>query len=230
MLLESHLPTEGYKLRHSARAAIIVLALGALFCHAQAQNARKTAAQPLITKARVDVPQERYYGPLYVTIGGRERKIADAAIEAWIIQGGRKVVYSGTDGAGGFENEGQSLRAYDARTGKHRKILSEYYGVTDITEVTTRSKKTALLVDMADGGLGASYLAVVDPERGEVFFRRWARIISRRGDNIVIGYYTENDWAELHENQNKKITPYKKERQNLSAILNRRVIYNKRDR
>lgn len=225
---------EVYRLGHFTKAAItITLTFGALLCHArsaQAQSARTAKAQPIITKARVGIPPERIYGPLYVTIGGKERKIADEAMEAWIIQGGRKVVYSGSDGAGGFENEGQSLRVYDARTGKHRKILSEYVGVTGVTEVTTSTKKTALLVDMADGGLGASYLAVVDPERGEVFFRNWAKVISRRGDTIVIGHYREDDWAELNENPNSKITPYKRERQNLNAILKRRVIYNKPDR
>lgn len=218
---------------HLAKALFIILASVALLCPAcaaQAQNARTAVAQPLITKARVDIPPERIYGPLYVTIGGEERQIADQAMEAWIIQGGRRVVYSGPDGAGGFEDEGQSLRLYDARTGKHRKILSEYVAVDKVIEVTTRSKKTALLVEMVDGGLGASYLAVVDPERGQVFFRRWVKIISRRGDNIVLGHYREEDWHELNENGNKKITPYKKEQQNLSAILKRRVIYNKRDR
>jgi len=221
-------------MRHFSKHAIIVFALVSIvYCagNTQAQNSRRAQQSPsLITGVRVALPPERYYGPLYVTIGGRERKIADEAMEAWIIQGGSKVVYSGRDGAGGFENEGQSLRAYDVRTGRHRKILSEYYGVTDVEEVTTRMKRTALLVEMADGGLGASYLAVVDPERGEVFFRRWARIISRRGDQIVIGHYREDDWAALNEDANKKITPYRKERHNLNAILKRRVIYNKRDR
>jgi hypothetical protein len=220
-------------MRGLSRAAIIFVAFGALICDeraAQTQRARTAPSQFIISKARVATPQGQYHGPLYVTIDGKERKIAEEAIEAWIIQGGRKVVYSGRDGAGGFENEGQSLRVYDARTGKHRKILSEYYGVDKVSEVTTRTRRTALLVEMSDGGLGASYLAVVDPERGEVFFRSWAKIISQRGDNIVIGHYKEDDWAELNEDRNKKITPYRKERQNLSAILRRRVIYNKRDR
>jgi hypothetical protein len=171
-----------------------------------------------------------YFGPLYVTIGGRERKIAAEAIAAWIIQGGRRVVYSGRDGAGGFENEGQSLRIYDARTGRQRKIMAGYYGVDEVTEVTTGRNKTALLVEMSDGGLGASYLAVVDPARGEVFFRRWAKLISRRGDIIVIGHYREDDWEKFHEDENARVRPYKTERQNLNTILRRRVIINKPDR
>ncbi|MFN2514465.1 MAG: hypothetical protein ABR568_24015, partial [Pyrinomonadaceae bacterium] len=127
------------------------------------------------------VPSGAFNGPLYVTSGGVETKIADEAIAAWIIRRGQSVVYSGRDGAGGYENEGQSLHIYEPRTGQLRKIMSEYYAIEKVTEVTTSSNKTALLVEMSDGGLGASYVAVVDPDRGEVFFRRWAKIISRQG-------------------------------------------------
>jgi hypothetical protein len=195
---------------------------------AQAQTARtKTSTPSLITGARVAAAEGRYSGPLYVTVGGREKKIAEEAVEAWIIQGGRKVVYSGRDGAGGFENEGQSLRVYDARTGERRKIMSEYYAITKVSEATTSKNKTVLLVEMADGGLGASYVAVVDPARGEVFFRRWAKIISRQGDVVVIGHYREDDWDKFNENENAKVTPYKTERQNLNTVLRGRVIYNK---
>jgi hypothetical protein len=108
--------------------------------------------------------------------------------------------------------------------------MSEYYAVTKVTEVTTSTDKTALLVEMADGGLGASYVAVVDPARGEVFFRRWAKINSRRGDQIVIGHYREDDWDKLNENENARVTPYKTERLNLNTILRGRVIYNRPDR
>lgn len=220
-------------MNHSPKTAVIMLALGALLCYtcgAHAQKARTTDPLPVITSTRVAVSDGVFFGPLYVTIDGKERKIADEAIEAWIIQGGRKVVYSGRDGAGGFENEGQSLHIYDAGTGKQRKIMSEYYLITKITEVTTSRNKTALLVDMTDGGLGASYLAVVDPARGEVFFRQWAKIILRRGDIVVIGHYKEADWDKLNENENAKVTPYKTKQQNLNIILSRRVIFNKPDR
>ncbi len=220
-------------MKRSSKTAVILLALGALLCHAHsahAQQARTTDTLPVITSTRVAVPDGTFFGPLYVTIGGKERKIADEAVAAWIIQGGQRVVYSGRDGAGGFENEGQSLRIYDARTGRKRKIMSEYYGVDKVTEVTTSKNKTALLVEMWDGGLGASYLAVVDPARGELFFRRWAKIISRQGDIIVIGHYKEDDWEKFHEDEKAKVTPYKRERQNLNTILRRHVIFNKPDR
>src|SRR3982751_2367722 len=136
-------------MRQLPRIALIALALGALLFQ-QAQSAHAANRPALITSVRVDT-SEYFFGPLYATIGGRERKIADEAIKAWIIQGGLSVVYTGRDGSGGFENEGQSLRIYDARTGQHRKIMSEYFEVSDIKEVTTSTNKTALLVEMEDG-------------------------------------------------------------------------------
>jgi hypothetical protein len=220
-------------MKYSSKATVIILLLGAFWCHthgAYAQKARPINQPPVITSSRVALSEGVFHGPLYVTIGGKERKIADAAGAAWLIQGGRKVVYSGQDGAGGFENEGQSLYIYDAATGKRRKLMAAYYAITKVTEVTTSSNKTALLVELADGGLGASYLAVVDPARGEVFFRRWAKLISRRGDNIVIGHYKEADWDKFNENETAQVAPYKTERQNLNTILRGRVIFNKPDR
>lgn len=195
-----------------------------------AQKSGKPMAQTLVSKVRLDKAQEAYTGTLYATINGKEQKLAEPVIEAWVIDGGRKVAYSMRDGAGGYEDEGESLRVYDAETGKIKKVLSEYYSIDEVTEVKTTSGKVALLVKMSDGGLGADYLAVVDPSRGEVFFKKWVRLISRKGDIINIGHYREGDWATLNENVNAKVRPYKTEQYNLSAILKRPVIFNKRDR
>ncbi len=177
------------------------------------------------TKVRVEMRD--IYGALFVTIGGTEKKVTDEAQQAWIINGGRQVVYSSSDGAGGFENEGQGLHIYDVAADKHKRIMSEYFMVDKVKEVVTSSKKRALLVTMADGGLGASYLAVVDPWRGEVFFRRWVQLLSQKGDTIVLGFYREADWGDMVEG--KKVRPYKRERHNLNSLLRRRVIVNKKE-
>lgn len=208
-----------------------ILALGLLLTCAQAATAQpnESATSQLITNARVARDQNQMTGSVYATIGGKETKIADVGIEVLVIEGGRRMVYSGLDGSGGFENEGQSLYVYDPRTNQKRKVMSEYFIVNKITEVTTSRNKTALLVDLTDGGLGASYQAVVDPNRGEVFFRRWARIISRRGDIILIGRYKEDDWDKFTQNENAKVRPYRTERYDLNALLRRKVIFNKRD-
>lgn len=188
---------------------------------------RRTVASPAITGARVAVKPGSYSGPLYVTVAGKETRIAADAIAAWIIDSGRKVVYSGRDGSGGYENEGQSLRVYDAQTRRHRKVMAEYYEVDSVTEVAVGENMTALLVAMSDSGLGASNVAVVDPTRGEVFFRPWARVDSREGDVLVIGHYTEDDWGRLAEDVNAEVKPYKTERHDLGTLLQGRVITNR---
>ena len=182
-------------------------------------------SEPRATKVRVAMRD--IYGELFVTIAGTEKKITDQAQQAWIINGGRHVVYSSDEGAGGFENEGQGLHVYDVKTGNHKQVMSEYFAVDKVEEVITSNKKRALLVTLADGGLGASYVAVVDPWRGEVFFRRWAQILSRSGDVIVLGFYREDDWGDMSEG--KKVRPYKRERHNLRSILRRPVIVNKKE-
>lgn len=187
----------------------------------------QTSAQRA-TKVRIAIPDQQIYGPLFVTIAGTEKEITDQAQQAWIINDGKHVVYSSSEGAGGFENEGQGLHLYDVNTGNHKQIMSEYFMVENVEEVITSNKKRALLVTMADGGLGASYVAVVDPWRGQVFFRRWARILSQKGDTIVLGFYRESDWGDELES-GRKVRPYKRERHNLRSLLRRRVIVNKKD-
>ncbi len=200
-------------------AVILVLTLFGIVAAQQAGT---------ITAARVARAEGEMTGAVYATINGKETKIADAGVDSWVIQRGRQLVYSGRDGSGGYENEGMSLYVYDARTGRQSKIMSEYFMVEKVAEVTTRAGRTALLVELEDGGRGASYFAVVDPARGEVFFRRWARMLSRKGDNLVLAFYKEEDWEKLME-PNARVRPRRTERHNLGTILKRRVIVNKRD-
>ena len=196
----------------------IVLIIGVLIVSAVC-----VAAQQRATNVRIAMRD--IYGALFVTIDGTEKKVTDQAQQAWIINGGRHVVYSSSEGAGGYENEGQSLHLYDVNTGKQKRIMSHYFMVQSVKEVVTSRNKRALLVTMEDGGLGASYVAVVDPWRGQVFFRRWARILSDKGDTVVLGFYKEDDWGETDAS---KMRPYKRERHNLNSILLRPVIVNKK--
>jgi hypothetical protein len=184
-------------------------------------------SEPQATKVRVDMREGDIYGALFIAIAGKEQKVTDQAQKAWIINGGRHVVYSSSEGAGGYENEGQSLHLYDVKSGNHKRIMSHYFMVETVKEVLTSNKKRALLVTMEDGGLGASYLAVVDPWRGEVFFRRWVRLLANNGDTIVLGFYKESDWGDMVEG--KKVRAYKTERHNLRTLLRRPVIVNKKE-
>lgn len=204
-------------------AIVVLLIVSAVYGPASAQT-----SEPRATKVRIDMRDQDIYGALFVTIAGTEEKITDQAQQAWIINAGRHVVYSSSEGAGGYENEGQSLHLYDVKTRNHMRIMSHYFMVETVKEVITGNKKRALLVTMEDGGLGASYLAVVDPWRGEVFFRRWVQLLANTGDTIVLGFYRESDWGDMVEG--KKVRPYKKERHNLKTLLRRPVIVNKKDK
>jgi len=199
---------------------IAVLSVSAVYV--AAQNAGSSGQRA--TNVRIEMRD--IYGALFVTIGGTEKKITDQAQQAWIINRGRHVVYSSSEGAGGYENEGQSLHLYDVDTGTQKRIMSHYFMVQTVKEVVTSKNKRALLVTMEDGGLGASYVAVVDPWRGEVFFRRWARLLADKGDTIVLGFYKEEDWGEPEAS---KVRPYKRERHNLNSLLLRSVIVNKKE-
>ncbi len=208
--------------------AFAALTLGAHDARAAATTKTKTAApQTVATDVRVEKTDQEMSGPLYANIGGRRKKVADVAIMAWPFEGGRKIVYSTPDGAGGFENEGNGLYVYDVRTERRRKVMSEYFMVTDLSEARTRTGRAVLLVTMGDGGLGASYFAVVDPQRGEVFFRRWARLTNRRGDNITLGFWGADAWEDAASDGTPRTKPQRTERHNLNTILRRRVIYNK---
>ena len=199
-----------------------------------AQSLRATAFE-------VENSGEYYGGKLFITVKGRQKLIAGQANDAWIINNGREVVYTARDGAGGYENEGQSLRIYDVTTGKAKKILSHYYYITGLSAFKLKNGQTALLVRMEDGGLGGAYFSVVDPQRGEVFFRSWAEITQVKNGTITLVFYKESDWETINQArdvsfyQNKKafpaerakVKPYKTENHDLKKILRNKVIYNK---
>jgi hypothetical protein len=173
-------------------------------------------------------------------VNGRERKITNQALLAWIIDDGKSVAYSWTDGSGGFENEGESLRIYDVRTGRIRKVLSEYVAIVALTPVRLTTGELALLIKMGDGGLGASYFAVVDPRRGEVFYRRWSEVTQISGDRITLAFYNPDEWDKITEERaakdedpntvvsTTKVKPLKVEHHDLKRVLTRPVLQNKR--
>ena len=214
-------------MKNCKRIELMIGTAALLIVSAVYQPANAQTLEPRATKVRVAIRDTDIYGALFVTIAGTEQKVTDQAQQAWIINGGRHVVYSSNEGAGGYENEGQSLHLYDVDTRNHKRIMSEYFMVQRVREVITSNKKRALLITMEDGGLGASYLAVVDPWRGEVFFRRWVRILANKGDTIALGFYRESDWGDFVDG--KKVRPYKTERHNLNSLLRRRVIVNKKE-
>ncbi len=197
------------------------------------------SARAKASSTRIDEATSRG-GKLFITVDGRERKIYNEAFQAWLINDGRDVIFSSHDGAGGFENEGQSLRIYNVATRSMRKIFSEIAGVNAVQEVKTSTGKTVLLVAMSDGGLGGSYFAVVDPMRGEVLYRRWAEVTAINGDIITLAMYRADDFEAINDERGwkpgpsnsviykTKVTPYKTETHDLKRVLRNRVIYNRR--
>lgn len=181
-----------------------------------------------------------YGGNLLIKVNGKKRKIADAAENVWIINDGKEVVYSGRDGSGGYENEGQSLRIYNVKTGKTKKIMSEYTYVLGVSHIKLSNGANALLVRLGDGGLGASYFAVIDPKRGQVFSQGFAEMTKIEGDKITLVHFKEEDWQNIldertdKDDKNKEaipmpvsVKPEKVETLDLKEILKNKVIVNK---
>lgn len=158
------------------------------------------------TSARVErAAPDEFLGSVVVTVNGTDCVIARNAIDAWIIENGRAVVYSGTDGAGGFENEGQSLWRYDIATGRQRKLMTELFAIYKVVEAKTKSGETALLVSMRDGGLGASHAAVVHPMRGQVWRQQAARFVGVRNGRIAVGIWNIRDFERAEEPKPRRI-------------------------
>lgn len=213
--------------------SVLTVLVCVLSISAIAQNLRATAAE-------IKTENEGFGGEVFITVDGQQKRIAEHAYGVWLINNGREVVYSGRDGAGGFENEGHSLNIYEVKTGKKRKIMAQYYMISGLSEVKLKNGRIALLVRMDDGGLGASYFSVVDPQRGEVFFRPFAELSRQKGDKLTLLFYEEGDWETILQSRNypdasksafpaKKapVKPAKTETHDLNAILKNKVIYNK---
>jgi hypothetical protein len=185
--------------------ALAVLVLGS--CNGQPPN-------PIISKIRI--PPDG--GPLYATIDGKEKRIAPAASKAWILEAGRTLAYSTAAGSG-FEGEGKALRLYRPAAAKDTKILGEPFEITGVKEARTASGKTAFLVTMEDGGLGASHIAVVDPARGKVFREDGAVFKESAAGAVTVAWYKDDDWENL-----KSAKPFKTQRYDLDELLRRTVI------
>lgn len=119
--------------------------------------------------------------------GGDTLVVSDSAIRAWKLGDGTVVAVSGTDGAGGYEREGQSLTVIDLASGSRRRVLADYYQIVQV-EMVAADGHAALLVHMRDGGQGSLHVAVVDPKRGVVFRTRNAIGSIADGRILVAGY------------------------------------------
>lgn len=161
--------------------------------------------------------------PLSVQVAGAECQIAGNALKAWILRGGRRIVYS-VPGSGGFESEGQALVSYEAASGRRRTLLSESFAIDSVEEFRTSGTRArqGLLVTMHDGGLGASHVAVVDLDRGEVFLQQQAKVLRRRGDRLELAYFRDEDWEQMA--QGGTPAPLRTRTFNLAALVKGKLI------
>lgn len=166
-----------------------------------------------------------------VTAEGDTITVDSTAGVGAIISGGREVAYNGLDGAGGYENEGQSLRVVDLSTGEHRVVMREYTQVREIREVPMPSGDALLVVRMEDGGAGMSHIAIVDPSRGQLYRAPRSLVASIDGDTLELHSWNgEAPWTEPDGRDPAtgllRAPPASVQRVSLSAIMRGPVIEN----
>jgi hypothetical protein len=158
----------------------------ALDAHARALEA---LPKPRATQAGVErrFSHDRA-GTVWAVLDGQQITLGTDAVLAWVLADGRFVAWSGTDGAGGYENEGQSLHLHDTLSGKTHKVMSERYEINRVSSHLLSTGRWALLVEMSDGAVDGDHFAVVNPERGETFFAKMAIRVALEGDLLTLGY------------------------------------------
>ena len=153
-------------------------------------------SRPGATVARIRVRRDTTsfsVGRAVVTLAsGDTVVVSDSAFRAWKL-GGSLVAVSGLDGAGGFENEGQSLTVIDVATGTRRRVVADYFAIVRVERLQVGAHD-ALLVHMRDGGQGGLHVTIVDPKRGQVF--RALHALGRiAGGSILVSGFGDSDQA-----------------------------------
>jgi peptidoglycan hydrolase-like protein with peptidoglycan-binding domain len=158
---------------------------------------------------------------LTATIGGKTVKLADDALSARIFAGGRYVAWTSPQGAGGFENEGQGVHLYDAKTGKTTKVMSEYFMVDDLRYAKLPDGKEVLLASMTDGGIGMPRVGVIDVGRGGECARiDGARVKKLSGSTMTV------DVLKVKEGE---IVAAGTKTYDLAKLLRQPIMHNKRE-
>ncbi len=146
-------------------------------------DAPKLASKPG-TPPKLNQLEEGYAN---MKIGGKEVNLERGVTNFFPMPDSKRYYSFATQwGSGGFENEGQGLRLYDTKTGKIRDVLSEYAMIDGVKSAKLQDGREALLVSMSDGGAGFPNIAVVDPERGEVFRMQQARFGTAKDGKVTI--------------------------------------------
>ncbi len=146
---------------------------------------------------------------------------------------GGQVAYSALDGAGGYENEGQSLWIVDVASKQRRNVMREYFAVRELREVRLADGRALLVVRMEDGGAGMSHVAFVDPDRGELAREPRSLVARVEGDTIELHAWDgEAPWTEPGARDPAtgllRDPPARVSRRSLSELMARDVMENPR--
>lgn len=126
-------------------------------------------------------------GPLLVSWSTLESDtVPVAALRAWVTDNGSEIAWVGRDGAGGYENEGESLHLSPADApGEDRLVVRETFMIEDVHDLRWNGEGRLMLVRMRDGGAGNPHLVVVHPLRGPVY-RALNAVVGQEGDNLLV--------------------------------------------
>lgn len=133
------------------------------------------------------------HGDLIVSVAGKEKTLARNVWKFWQFDGGRTLLWAGSDGGGGFENEGQSLWRYDSVTGASRKLVAEVFAIRNVREARGVSGRRVFVLSMVDGGLGAPHIAVIRENGKTVWRQTVARLAAIRNGRIALALLHIND-------------------------------------
>jgi hypothetical protein len=204
---------------------IAVMAV-AFFCFSGAHAAPRSRCSqvdipPPLTAAEIEKEQAAS-GPLIISSHALTCVVAPKAYKFWILNQGQQIAYSTSTGSSGFEGEGQALQIYELRDKKDREVLSQPLVIESVKEVFAPGHRRGLLVEMRDGGLGASSIALVDPGRGTVFTARKAKTLSQAKNRLTLGFYEDQDWESMA--RGIPVSPRRVQHYDVGALLRRRTL------
>ena len=129
-------------------------------------------------------------GTLFVQADGEDVKVAEDALEFWLMDEGRTVYYNYRHHKSGYEAEGHGLMRYDVESGEKEVVFEDDLLIVEVMEAKSLGGRTALIVEMEDGGLGAPLVAVADPGRGRVFRQNFSTVVEVGDGKITVGSYS----------------------------------------
>jgi hypothetical protein len=117
--------------------------------------------------------------------------VTDQAFSAWVVADGRYLAWSGPDGNGGEDDEGQGLHLYDPASGHSQKLSAESLLITNVESMVDSQGQLGLLMRLGHGDAPDDPVgfAVVSPAKGVVYREPLAELLARGDNEITVGFY-----------------------------------------